>query len=231
MDHPANVNVESVLRQHYLFAAFNDTQWQLLKSHLRIRNLTTGERLFSQGDVADTFYVVYEGAIKLYRISSSGQEKIMRLVSRGQSFAESILFADASGYPVHAQALSVSKLVGIAREPYLNLLRESFDTCRAVMAQMTRRIYAHWDEIESLSMSDSQQRVAHYLLSLVPQGQAVPVRLRLPARKNVIAAQLGLMPETLSRTLRAFSEHGLVEVRAAAITISNLKGLQAAASS
>ena len=111
------------------------------------------------------------------------------------------------------------------------MLRESFDTCRAVMAQMTRRIYAHWDEIEALSLSDSQQRVAHYLLSLVPQDQAGPVSVRLPARKNVIAAQLGLMPETLSRMLRAFSERGLLEVHATAITISDLKGLRAAAAS
>ncbi|MGH8505430.1 MAG: Crp/Fnr family transcriptional regulator [Stenotrophobium sp.] len=231
MDRPENVNVESVLRQHYLFAAFDDAQWRLLKSHLRVRDLATGERLFSQNDAADTFFVVLDGAVKLYRLSSSGQEKIMRLVNRGQSFAESILFADTPLYPVHAQALSASKLVAIAREPYLDLLRESFATCRAVMAQMTRRIYAHWDEIEALSLSDSQQRVAHYLLSLVPPDWTAPVNLKLPARKNVIAAQLGLMPETLSRALRAFSEHGLLEMHAAAITISDIKGLQAAASS
>ncbi|HWU67784.1 MAG TPA: Crp/Fnr family transcriptional regulator [Stenotrophobium sp.] len=231
MDRPENINVESVLRQHYLFAAFDDARWRPLKAHLRVRDLATGERLFSQNDAADMFFVVLSGAIKLYRLSSGGQEKIMRLVNRGQSFAESILFADEPVYPVHAQALSASQLVAIAREPYLDLLRESFDTCRAVMAQMTRRIYAHWDEIEALSLSDSQQRVAHYLLSLVPQDQAGPVSVRLPARKNVIAAQLGLMPETLSRMLRAFSERGLLEVHATAITISDLKGLRAAAAS
>ena len=208
---------DEALRKHYLLAAINDAQWRALAPHLHHRQLAAGQALFSQGDRAEAFFIVRSGAMKLFRVSPQGTEKIMRLVRGGQSFAESVLFSDPPRYPVHAQAAEDSDLLAIEREAYLRLLRESFDTCRAVMAQMTQRIYAHWNEIEALSLHGAMPRVAHYLLEqLASQGSPT---LRLPLPKVQIAAQLGLAPETLSRALRKLTEGGAISVRGATVLV------------
>jgi CRP-like cAMP-binding protein len=208
---------DEALRKHYLLAAINDAQWRALAPHLHHRQLAAGQALFSQGDRAEAFFIVRSGAMKLFRVSPQGTEKIMRLVRGGQSFAESVLFSDPPRYPVHAQAAEDSGLLAIEREAYLRLLRESFDTCRAVMAQMTQRIYAHWNEIEALSLHGAMPRVAHYLLEqLASQGSPT---LRLPLPKVQIAAQLGLAPETLSRALRKLTEGGAISVRGATVLV------------
>jgi len=210
---------DEALRKHYLLAAINDAQWRALAPHLHHRQLAAGQALFSQGDRAEAFFIVRSGAMKLFRVSPQGTEKIMRLVRGGQSFAESVLFSDPPRYPVHAQAAEDSDLLAIEREAYLRLLRESFDTCRAVMAQMTQRIYAHWNEIEALSLHGAMPRVAHYLLEqLASQGSPT---LRLPLPKVQIAAQLGLAPETLSRALRKLTEGGAISVRGATVLVRN----------
>jgi len=208
---------DEALRKHYLLAAINDAQWRALAPHLHHRQLAAGQALFSQGDRAEAFFIVRSGAMKLFRVSPQGTEKIMRLVRGGQSFAESVLFSDPPRYPVHAQAAEDSDLLAIEREAYLRLLRESFDTCRAVMAQMTQRIYAHWNEIEALSLHGAMPRVAHYLREqLASQGGPT---LRLPLPKVQIAAQLGLAPETLSRALRKLTEGGAISVRGATVLV------------
>ncbi|HEX6612421.1 MAG TPA: Crp/Fnr family transcriptional regulator [Rhodanobacteraceae bacterium] len=207
------------LREHYLLAAINDAQWRALAPYLHTHHLRAGQNLFSQGDRAEAFYIVVGGAMKLFRVSAQGAEKIMRIVRGGQSFAESVLFSDPPRYPVHAQAAEDSELVAIEREAYLRILRESFETCRAVMAQMTQRIQAHWNEIEALSLHGAVPRVARYLLEqLALQGGP---QLRLPAAKAQIAAQLGLAPETLSRGLRTLSESGAISVRGALVQVRN----------
>ena len=129
---------DQALRRHYLLAAVDDAQWRGLSPHLHARRLKAGELLLSQGDHADVFYIVVRGTMKLFRVSPQGGEKIMRLVRGGQSFAESVLFTEPPRYPVHAQAVETCELVAIEREAYLAILRESFDTCRAVMARMLR---------------------------------------------------------------------------------------------
>ena len=78
---------------------------------------------------------------------------------------------------------------------------------------MTRRIQAHWDEIELLTLQNSRYRVIHYLLGLVPDGQRGRVNVILPTRKGLIAAQLAVAPETFSRVLRALTDEGLIEVQ------------------
>lgn len=215
---------EPALRKHYLLAAMDDKQWRALAPYLHVRHLQAGQHLFSQGDKAEAFFMVRSGAMKLFRVSPRGTEKIMRLVRAGQSFAESVLFSDPPRYPVHAQAIEASQLVAIEREAYLRLLRESFDTCRAVMAQMTQRIHAHWNEIEALSLHGAVPRLARYLIE--QQAAQDEAQLRLPASKAQIAAQLGLAPETLSRGLRTLTRHGLISVRGAIIQLRNLDGLR-----
>ena len=205
------------LRRHYLLAAVDDAQWRGLSPHLHARRLQTGQRLFSQGDRADVFYIVRHGTMKLFRVSPQGGEKIMRLVRAGQSFAESILFTEPPRYPVHAQAVEACELIAVEREAYLSILRESFDTCRAVMAQMTQRIHAHWNEIEALSLHGAVPRLARYLLD--QHAQQDSMRITLPFPKSQIAAQLGLAPETLSRGLRALSRRGAIRVRGARVDV------------
>lgn len=218
---------DDALRAHYLLAGITDAQWRALAPHLHRRHLVSGQALFSQGDRAEVFFIVRSGAMKLFRVSAQGAEKIMRLVRGGQSFAESILFSDPPRYPVHAQAAEDSELVAIEREAYLRILRESFETCRAVMAQMTLRIQAHWNEIEALSLHGAVPRVARYLLEqLALQGR--PEQLRLPAAKTQIAAQLGLAPETLSRGLRTLSENGAISVRGALVQVRDEQELRRA---
>ncbi|MGH8150053.1 MAG: Crp/Fnr family transcriptional regulator [Steroidobacteraceae bacterium] len=181
--------------------------------------LAAGQRLFDQDAPAEAFFVVSSGSVKLYRESAAGVEKIMRLVKSGQSFAESVLFSDPPRYPVHAQCISASLLAVIPCEPYLALLRESFDTCRAVMAQMVDRIHRHWNEIEALSLHSSQGRVARYILDLAPTAHGAPAVVRFPAHKALIAGQLGLAPETLSRGLRALTDRGIIAVRRQTVEI------------
>ncbi|MGH8211599.1 MAG: Crp/Fnr family transcriptional regulator [Rhodanobacteraceae bacterium] len=208
---------ERALRKHYLLAAVDDAQWRALSPHLHARHLKAGQRLFSQGDRADVFYIVQDGTMKLFRVSPQGGEKIMRLVRAGQSFAESVLFTEPPRYPVQAQAMEASELVAVEREAYLGILRQSFDTCRAVMAQMTQRIHAHWNEIEALSLHGAVPRLARYLLDQYAQQDSARITLTFP--KSQIAAQLGLAPETLSRGLRMLIRRGAIAVHGSAVRI------------
>lgn len=214
------------LRHHYLFSALSDAQRAKVLAHTQSRKFAAGERLFSQGDPAGHFFLLRAGSVKLYRLSPEGHEKIMRLINPPQTFAESVLFMDAPRYPVHGDGIEAGALVAIERSSFLDVLEESFATCRAVMAQMTRRIQAHWDEIEALTLQNSRYRVVHYLLSLVPQGGHGRVTVILPARKMLIAAQVAVTPETFSRTLRALHQEGLIEVADDRLTLLDTEALR-----
>lgn len=214
------------LRQHYLFAALTDAQWAAIVPGVHVHAFEARQRLFSQGDRADAFFLLRRGVVKLFRVSAEGQEKIMRLIGPQMSFAESVMFMDEPRYPVHAEGVEPGEVIAIESAAYLDLLRDSFVTCRTVMAQMTQRIQAHWDEIEALTLQNSRYRIVNYLLELVPEGAAGKGRVRLPSRKSLIATQLAVTPETLSRVLHGLGDEGLIEVHDYDVQIQDVAALR-----
>lgn len=214
------------LRHHYLFSALSGAQRARVLAHAQARAFAAGEPLFAQGAPAHSFFLLHRGSVKLYRLSPEGHEKIMRFIRPPQTFAESVMFMDDPRYPVHAEGVEAGELVAFERGVFLDILQESFATCRAVMAQMTQRIQAHWDEIEALALENSRYRVVHYLLGLIPDGERGRVSVTLPARKSLIAARVAVTPETLSRTLHALTVEGLIEVSEERVTIPDSEALR-----
>jgi len=208
---PTN-DASALLAGQYFVAGLDRAQQQRLLATATEHPLASGDHLFRQQDAAEHFFIIQHGQIKLYRLSADGDEKIMGLCGPNASFAEGVLFMQQPRYPVSAQALVASKVIGVHRDTYLQILSESFPTCLSVLAEMTGRIQGLLNEIESLTLRDSRYRVAHFLANLLPHAAKPPVTVRLPARKSAIAARLAIRPETLSRTLRVLSREQLIEV-------------------
>jgi CRP-like cAMP-binding protein len=220
-------SLETELANHYLFAALNEPQRRQVQAHSRSRRLNAGEQLFIQGDRAHAFWWLERGQIKLYRLSSDGHQKIMGLVAPRQSFAEGILFMDTPRYPVNAEAVIDSTVHGFDREVYLGILETSFASCRALFREMVRRTQRHLDEIEALTIQNARFRLVHYLRRLRPAETVDSTWIvRLPARKALIASQLAVQPETLSRLLRELERDGLIRVHGDNIHILNDKALR-----
>src|SRR5699024_5183302 len=91
------------MRDHHLFMALTEDQYDAVLARAQTRTFAARQRIFNQGDHARSFFLVQQGTVKLYRVSALGQEKIMRLVTTGDSFAESVMFMDEPRYPVDAE--------------------------------------------------------------------------------------------------------------------------------
>ena len=216
----------SELKDNYLFASLSETQLQEIEKHGRRKHLNSGERLFSQADKAGFFWWLERGRIKLYRLSRDGDQKIMGVVEPHQSFAEGILFMDRPTYPVNAEALTESTVIGFERNAYLAILETSFETCRGLFRHMVGRTQRHLDEIEALTIQNARYRLAHYLLSLHPGDDKDSPSIKLPVTKQLIASQLAVRPETLSRLFRELEQEELISIKGNRVSIINRHALE-----
>ena len=105
------------LRGIYLFSAFDERQMATIANATERVSLAAGQRLFNQGDEIRRFFYVESGRMKLYRLSPEGDEKVIDLVGPTQTFAEAVVFMErAAGYPVNADALEATRLIGLDRK-------------------------------------------------------------------------------------------------------------------
>ena len=219
---------KQVLQQHHLFRALSEEQLTLLLQDVTIKQLEQGQHLFEQGAEASAFYLLHRGQVKLYRLSPSGQEKVIEIVRPGQTFAEALMFLDIPAYPLNAQALTDTELFVIRNKGFLQLLSQSVDTCFHVMADFSVRLRGLLNEIDALTLQNASLRLVNYLLYLVQEVESIEgsAEITLPAAKNIIASRLSIQPETLSRILSNLSSKGLISVDGLNIKVLDVEGLR-----
>ncbi len=162
--------MKSVMNEAPLLAALSDAQLERVIAHATTLNLDEAEWLFSQDDPATRFFFVQSGQMRLFRLSADGDEKVIEIIGAGQTFAEALLFMGTGRYPVCAAALSPTRLVAIDAADFAAMLRESPETCFALLGDLSRRLHALIAEIDGLTLVSATGRVARWLLFRLPAG-------------------------------------------------------------
>ena len=211
-----------------LFRALSNEQFERLLQDVGSRTLEQGQHLFEAGTQASVFYFLLRGQVKLYRLSPTGQEKVIEIVRPGQTFAEALMFLDIPAYPVSGQALADAEVLEIKNKAFLHLLSQSVEIGLQVMAQLSMRLRGHLNEIDALTLQNASLRLVNYLLYLAQEVEsgAGSAEITLPAAKNIIASRLSIQPETLSRILGNLSGKGLISVDGLNIKVRDLEGLR-----
>jgi CRP-like cAMP-binding protein len=212
------------LSEFYMFSELQSAQIEQLVSGTRALDVPRGGTLFNRGDRAHGFYLLLEGQVKLGVISPQGDEKVIGLIQPGQSFGEAVLFLERS-FPIYAQTTLDSKVLLITRDAIFNILDNDVTVVRRMLAGISARNRQLVNDIESISLQNSTQRLIGYLLQISTDSPN-PERVQLPANKLTIASMLNITPETLSRVMLRLQNAGLIEVNGKEIVITNVAGLR-----
>jgi len=218
--------VLAILSKSQLFSHLDERSLQEVSSAAAMRGVSKSEIIFHEGDIAQAFFIVASGKVKIFKLSPDGKEQILMIVSAGNSFAEAALFSGGR-YPASAQALDDSELIVISREKFVRLLGKNPDLAVNLIARLSELLRKMTSLVEELSLTDVTTRLAHRIVSMVgdKETRVHPV-VSLAEKKTVLASQLGTIPETLSRSLARLSKEKVIAVDGARIEILDLKRLR-----
>lgn len=208
-----------------ILAALDAQQAHRALERARVIQVARGNHLFHQGDPARRIWMCRTGQLKLFRLSPSGQEKIIAIIHGGRSFAEATLFSAQRCYPVHCAAVTPSEVIGFDADDLVETLRHDVDACFRLLATLSRRMHEKIGQIDSLALQNAHLRVAGYLLDEFRRHDQ-PGAFRLRTSKKHIAGLLAIQPETLSRSLAQLQRDGIVEVQARTIAITRPEQLE-----
>lgn len=222
---PLTPNDIAQFRHVYLFSELSEQELARVAAHATVYTLSQGETLFRQGEACKHFYLVQTGVVKLYRLSPSGEEKVIELISPDQLFAEAVMFMGGL-YPLHADTIEPVKLLVFDSHDFSNLLHENIELCFRLMSAMSRRMHGLINEIDRLTLHSGTERLIQYLLDQLPEDSASAPSIHLKVPKLVIASRLGIQPETLSRILSKLRQEGLLEVSEDTILLRDVAALR-----
>ena len=224
-NHP--VNIEALITHIALFNGLASDEISRIAQATREIHIVKGETLFHRGDVCTGFHLLVYGQIKLTFTSAQGNEKIVEIISQGQSFGEAIMFLDKP-YVVSAQALGDSMLLHISKTAIYEELEHDYLLARKMLAGMAMRLHQLMNDVESYSLHSGKQRIIGYLLRELSDEDlcGTNIAVTLPTNKGVIASRLNLTQEHFSRILHELSEQKLIRVEGRTIHIPNVTNLR-----
>ena len=216
------------LKKADLFSRLGSEDLTALVAIARTRQVDGDQFLFAAGDQATGFYVLLDGKVKLCKVSPEGKEYILRVVRGGETFAEAAAFSGLT-YPVFAETMSPCQLVYFDVNDFRNLVQHSPQLALNMIATMAALLQSLNQKIEDLSMREVAARLGRHLLARAREqhGEAADGQsFRLETTKGALAARLGTISETLSRTFRKLQQGGLLAIDRDRVTLLDCHRLQ-----
>jgi CRP/FNR family transcriptional regulator len=217
------MNIKEAIACSPIFSSLSEGVLEDIRWMSEMKKAAKGGLIFSEGEEADSIFVVATGVVELVKIAQDGRELLVRRVESGETFAEAAVLSGDS-YPVNAVASEDSELVVIDGIKFLNYLRERPEVSLSIMGAMSK-LLLHWNALLSaLSLHSVESRLAMWILKRSEREGGDRVVLDL--KKRDLASLLGTVPETLSRNLRKLADTGAIALDGDAIIINDNKVLQ-----
>jgi CRP/FNR family transcriptional regulator len=133
-----------------------------------------------------------------------------------------------AGYPADARAVEPSQVLMIPRQAFLDLLRRRPEFAVRLLVGMSLRLRTLVGQLEDMTLHQVEHRLANWLLKRCPDPtSSKPLTIQLTTTKRALAAELGTVSETFSRTLAKMRDLGLLRTSGKTLTIQDPSRLKA----
>ena len=213
----------SLLQSVPIFSDLSASDLNKIAERMVLRVFTKGQMILLEDDLGQTFFVIGGGSVKITRLSDDGREVILAMLGESDFFGEMSLL-DGAGRSANVVALEASEVLTLARNDFLEILQDYPKISISLLEELTQRIRKSDQQIESLSLSDVEQRIGITLIRLAEELGTIKrgsVRIKNLPYQQDIANMAGTSRETVSRTFKLLEEKGLVAREGRMLTIYN----------
>jgi CRP/FNR family transcriptional regulator len=187
----------------------------------------TGQRIHTIGQPFDTLFIVHSGFLKTVLIDEFGNEQVLSFPMKGDMFGVDGIHTKR--YMSESVALSNCDLILVPFKKFTQLGRSHIEFEHSMYNVMSRELVREQAMVSMLGALSAEARVARFLVSLSERFAEMGYSSKLfnlRMTRHEIGSYLGLTLETVSRTLSAFNEIGLISVDQRSIGIKDIDALR-----
>ncbi len=210
--HHCNNNHKSCVSLVPIFNHLEDNQMEEIVETIKPGKYKKGEIIYSAGNRSDSLYIVNKGRIRIFRLSESGKEQLVRILQVGDFTGELALFSDTT-HESYAQAMEDTEVCMINRSDLQDFLLRYPSISLKILSEFSSRLEKAEKQTTSVSTEKVETRIARFISEIV--GNTKSMEFTLPMSKKDLASYLGTTPETISRKLAEFEDVGYIKQKTA----------------
>ncbi len=190
------------------FTRLSENSRQLLEENTKFFTFTEKKILINKGDVVGGVYLIEEGRLRVFSISSNNKEITLYTIKPGESciLAINCVFSDVL-YPAWVENdKPVTKIAVIPSSVYRKLHENEPAIQQFTVNVLAERIFDLMSSLEEISCLPLDKRLANFLL----KNSSSSYHISMSHEK--IASYLGTAREVVTRNMNTLAKQGLVSV-------------------
>lgn len=169
--------------------------------------------IFYEGDSSKYLYYLVSGIVKLYKVSSTDKEIILKYFQSNELIAEVANFEDIP-YPATAEAYTNVELIKIDFEKFKDIIYSNPELSFKIQASLIKKIKNLEQVISTHLVLDAKDRIIKFICDNPTDFFKI---------KNIeIAKILNVTPETLSRILRKLKDENIIDIQNKTVNFERL---------
>lgn len=190
-----------------IFAGLAPEELQEIAGRVRLRRHVRNEQLYGAGENNPFLMIIHSGQVKIFRITESGHEQLIRVLGEGD-FLGDMSFISGAPKDHFATTLETAEICALHHDDLRDYLLRYPSVTYKMLETLSSRLESTERQLSALAGEDADHRLAAYLLELADEHPTA--KFPLPIAKKDVASFLGLTPETLSRKLTQFEDAGMI---------------------
>lgn len=218
---------ELALKKIPLFSTASETTVKRLIDDVKINHMLKGTYLIRDKESTDFVYIVLSGKVSVYKLSETGERRIIFILNEGHILNDDIVNHLPSS--IDCECFEDCDILVYEKNKFLTLMQSDFEFMQAVLNQFSSKLRRTYRQLKNAPTNISmEKKLAAKLYSLArhygvktQQGILIDLPLSVVYLSNLVGAQR----ETVSRALKKLMEGELVYYDHKKFLIPNLKKL------
>lgn len=181
-----------------------------------------GEIIYHAGEKSNSLYIVHDGKIKIYNLSESGKQQLLRILKPGDFTGELSLFIEST-HESYSEAMENVSVCIFKRSDLQKLLLKYPTISLKLLNELSKILKESHKQTTRFATEKVETRIALYFAECAEENHSNT--FELPMTKVNLASYLGTTPETISRKLTDLEDEGLITKSGKIIKILDLDKL------
>nr|WP_315213998.1 Crp/Fnr family transcriptional regulator [uncultured Duganella sp.] len=219
------VNMQIHLRKIPLLAELTEEEMQRVRADLRVRQYAKREVVLQKGASGDSLLFLLQGQLQVVDITEDGRAIGLRMLAPGDFFGE-IAVINGTMRSASVVALTQVLVALLPRATALHLFSHSPSVANQMLRFLAAKVQRDSEFRALLSIGNTAKRI-YTFLELIKEKQAdnVEVVENLPTHQD-IANMINTSRETVTRTLLALVQQGVIKKGTHRLIIVDPQALQ-----
>lgn len=152
------------LREVGIFSDISDSTIEKLNKVMKVLDFKKKEMLFFEKDIINKIFIVYDGKVSLFRISQSGQRRVVYLLGAGEVINE-VIFDDLPA-SISCEAFEKSVILYCDKNALTEVMSQDFQLTQNIINSMGRKIRRLYRQMKNTIPIGVDKKIAAKLWKL-----------------------------------------------------------------